>query len=88
MGRNYKASYLKKTTASGHALPPLSRTTERRPKYDYRNFSGMARPSNYVVIAAQSFTTIQRTAAIANSRSTTVPPMMPATYSLACCVSR
>ena len=40
------------------------------------------------IIVAQSFITIHRTAAMARARSTTVPAMMPATYSLACCDSR
>lgn len=44
--------------------------------------------SAHSTIATQSFTTIHRTAVIASSRSTTVPAMMPVTYSLACCVSR
>ena len=42
----------------------------------------------YMTIAAQSFTTIHKIAAMASNSSTTVPPMMPATYNLACCVSR
>ena len=47
-------------------------------------YGGLVKPlitqsSAHGAIAAQSFTTIQRTAVIASSRSTTVPPMMPAT---------
>ena len=41
--------------------------------------SRLLRVSQERAIAVQSFTTIHRTAAMASTRSTTVPPMIPTT---------